>query len=128
MKRLIVTLFLGLSLTSCNSQEKGAQTGENEKHVIVHRDAFQAIMDSSSNYQLIDVRTPDEFNSGNIEGSINIDYFSTDFDQQIAKLDRNKTTLIYCRSGGRSGKAAKKMEDLGFTVVYDLSGGFSNWK
>ena len=45
----------------------------------------------------------------------------------MSKLDKNKELYIYCKSGNRSGKAARKLKELGFTKVYDLRGGISNW-
>jgi len=76
----------------------------------------------------VDVRTPEECSAGMIEGAVNINFYDADFKDQISALDRDKTTMIYCRSGGRSGKAAEVLEELGFKVVYDLSGGYMNWK
>lgn len=47
--------------------------------------------------------------------------------QQMEKLDKEKPVYIYCRSGGRSGKAAKQLADEGFTEIYDLDGGILEW-
>ena len=58
---------------------------------------------------------------------MNIDFKAADFIENISALNKNKTLLIYCRSGNRSGKAAKIMDSLGFTKIYDLEGGFMNW-
>ena len=72
-------------------------------------------------------RTPNEFENGHIENAVNIDFKAADFIENISALNKNKTLLIYCRSGNRSGKAAKIMDSLGFTKIYDLEGGFMNW-
>jgi rhodanese-related sulfurtransferase len=77
--------------------------------------------------QLIDVRTPEEYTGGYIEGAININFFDSDFNDQMAKLNKDKELYIYCRSGKRSGKAAKRLKDQGFTKIYDLQGGILNW-
>jgi rhodanese-related sulfurtransferase len=77
--------------------------------------------------QLIDVRTPEEYTGGYIEGAININFFDSDFNDQMAKLNKDKELYIYCRSGKRSGKAAKRLKDRGFTKIYDLQGGILNW-
>lgn len=77
--------------------------------------------------QLIDVRTPEEFLENNIEGSQNIDISSKDFEQKVAQLDQNKPIYVYCRKGSRSRKASQKLEDLGFTEIYDLKGGILEW-
>ena len=77
--------------------------------------------------QLIDVRTPTEVSAGKIENALNIDFNSPDFKAEIEKLDKDKKTLVYCAAGGRSGKAAQLMHDIGFKEVYDLQGGYGNW-
>lgn len=78
--------------------------------------------------QLIDVRTSDEYNVGFISRAQNIDYFSSTFANDILSLDKNKPVLVYCKSGGRSGKCAKKLVEAGFVKIYDLEGGISKWK
>lgn len=75
----------------------------------------------------LDVRTPSEFAEGYIEGAINIDFQSGNFEAEIATLDRDATYAVYCRSGNRSGKAVKIMHDAGFHNVYNLEGGVIDW-
>ena len=77
--------------------------------------------------QFIDIRTPGEFTEGYIEGAINVNFYDKDFNAQMAKLNKDKELYIYCRSGNRSGKAAKRLKDQGFTKIYDLQGGILNW-
>ena len=77
--------------------------------------------------QLIDIRTPGEFTEGYIEGAINVNFFDRDFNTQMAKFNKDKELYIYCRSGNRTGKAAKRLKDQGFTKIYDLQGGILNW-
>lgn len=75
---------------------------------------------------VVDVRTPAEYAAGHIDGAVNIDVESSDFDAQIAKLDKGTTYAVYCHSGRRSGIATGKMGDAGFTKVYNLKGGISD--
>lgn len=82
---------------------------------------------TNSDVYLIDVRTPQEFASQHIGNAVNIDINSPDFEDQLKNLDKNKPVYVYCLSGGRSAKAAQKMDDLGFTAVYNLSGGITKW-
>lgn len=77
--------------------------------------------------QLIDVRTPREFNSGHIKGAKNIDFFSGNFISAFNKLNKAKAVYIYCRSGGRSRQASKRLVELGFSEIYDLKGGIINY-
>jgi rhodanese-related sulfurtransferase len=81
---------------------------------------------STQDVVLIDVRTPGEFAEGNIVNALNIDVQSSSFDSQIAQLDPTKTYALYCRSGNRSGIAAEKMADAGFTSIYNATVGFTD--
>ena len=76
-----------------------------------------------NNLQLVDVRTPAEFKGGHINGAINIDFFSGKFKLKFDKLDKHKPVYMYCRSGGRSRQASRKLHAMGFTEIYDLKGG-----
>jgi|GEM_PF-952642 len=77
---------------------------------------------------LLDVRTPAETAGGVIEGAIEMDYRASDFAQKVSELDPDKTYLVYCASGGRSGKTCGKLNEMGFAKVYNLKGGYSAWK
>lgn len=83
---------------------------------------------ATKEYQLIDIRTPEEFNSGYIADAMNIDYYSNTFLSELNKLDKSKKYLIYCRTGSRTGNAIKLMKEAGFTEVYDLKGGITLWQ
>tara|TARA_R110000868_G_scaffold358359_2_gene620079 strand:- start:48 stop:410 length:363 start_codon:yes stop_codon:yes gene_type:complete len=77
---------------------------------------------------LIDVRTPDEFNSGHIADAININWFDSDFVAQIeATVSKEKPVYVYCKAGGRSEKASQKLEAMGYKVT-DLKGGYDAYK
>lgn len=76
----------------------------------------------------IDVRTAGEIQEGFIKGTeVFADYNNGAFEQLIATLDKSKTYVIYCRSGGRSSSASALMANKGFKQVYNLSGGISSW-
>ena len=77
---------------------------------------------------VIDVRTPDEFKEGHIQGAKNIDIMSKDFETQLGKLDRTQPTLVHCQAGGRSTRALKVFEKLGFTNLIHLDDGFGGWE
>ncbi len=79
------------------------------------------------NVVLIDVRTPQEFAEGHIEGALNIDFYGDNFEREIHAINQSKTILVYCKSGNRSGKAASILAKNNFKNVYDLSGGISGW-
>lgn len=76
---------------------------------------------------ILDVRTPQEVAEGQIENSSSINYYDADFNEKIQKIQKDKTVLVYCKSGGRSVKAARILSDLGQHKVYNLSGGIMAW-
>ena len=78
--------------------------------------------------QIVDVRTAIEYKSGHIKNAKNIDFFQRNtLKTNLDKLDKTKPLYLYCRSGGRSHKAAKIAEKLGFNEIYDLKGGFMSY-
>lgn len=82
----------------------------------------------NEDFVILDVRTLEEHFSEKLKNSQNIDFYSRSFQEEINELDKNKTYLIYCRSGNRSGQAFRIMQEFGFTKVYDLNGGLIEWK
>ena len=76
---------------------------------------------------VLDVRTPEEFASGHIEGALNIDFNSGNFANEITRLNPSETYAVYCRSGSRSGQAASIMHKAGFHDVSNLNGGVIDW-
>lgn len=90
--------------------------------------AWRALLAEKAGCVVIDVRTPDEYAGSHIPDAVNIDLSSPAFTELIGKLDRNGTYLVCCRLGGRGAKAARIMRQLGFTRVYNLSGGVDRWR
>ncbi len=128
MKKWIpFNLLFGLLLVipSCTSTEKKAS--EN-KIVTLAPDEFKSMLASTPDAVLVDVRTPDEFSEGIIEGAINVDFKDPSFGEKINALDKSKPYFVYCLSGKRSGDAAKQMVSLGFKNIYLLEGGYKDWK
>ncbi len=76
----------------------------------------------TSSTVVIDVRTPDEFAAGHLDGAINIDVQSADFDTMVAQLPADGDYVVYCRSGNRSAAAIDRMENLGFTSLTNAGG------
>ncbi|MEY8870356.1 MULTISPECIES: rhodanese-like domain-containing protein [Flavobacteriaceae] len=117
---IVLTLMLTFTVTSCKDDSQSDVK-------LVSPEEMQTLLELED-VQLIDVRTPEEFKEGNIPTAQNIDYNSPTFDEDITKLDKTKPVILYCKSGGRSAKCAKKMEEAGFVKVYDLDGGISKWQ
>ena len=121
--RLLLVAVLLVTLFSCTCKQK------EEKQTIITLISVDELSKTDNTIQLLDVRTPEEFEAGYINNAMNINFFNDDFiTQATSKLDINKPVYLYCKVGGRSGKASKKLKEAGFTKVYDLKGGFDKWK
>jgi rhodanese-related sulfurtransferase len=94
---------------------------------VLNGDDFISKYKSTPDSVLLDVRTPGEYNSGYIDGAVNLDYENSNFIDEVKKLDPTKTYFVYCRSGNRSGKAITLMNNLGFKNTYDLQGGITRY-
>ena len=80
------------------------------------------------NIEILDVRTPDEFNEGYIPGAKNIDIYKGQvFLDEVNQLDKSKEYYVYCRSGARSAQACALMQQQGFENTYNLQGGITDW-
>jgi rhodanese-related sulfurtransferase len=77
---------------------------------------------------VLDVRTPAEFAAGHLPGAVNVDFRAADFETRASKLERSKSYLVYCRAGHRSGLALPILQRLGFTSLYHLEGGITEWQ
>lgn len=122
MKKLIHILILSsLMLTACT--QKNAQ---NKSYRQVSVDEAIAIMQSESNYIILDVRTNEEFREKHIPGAINVPN-EVISDYAIPELpDKDQLILVYCRSGRRSKEAAEKLANIGYTNVVEF-GGIIDW-
>ena len=83
---------------------------------------------NNANFIIIDVRTPREFKSGHIEKAILLDYYSKTYTDELKRLDKTKTYLIYCRTGNRTGKTMKMIKNMGFSRVYNMAKGIKGWR
>ncbi len=119
MRKILFLLFVTISTFTNYAQEV--------KNIILDVADYKEIV-VGKDVQLVDVRTPKEYQEGYIDDAINIDYFDQiTFNTGFKKLDKNKPLYIYCRSGNRSQKSAKLLVDLGFIEIYDLKGGYIAW-
>ena len=100
MKKVLIILLSILIVGGCVNKVK---------------DELQTIIDEN-NYIIVDVRTQEEYDEGHIKDSLNIPY---DTINENTELDKNKTILVYCRSGKRSSIAESNLETLGYKV-YNL--------
>lgn len=73
---------------------------------------------------VLDVRTPAEYARGHLAGAVNVDLAAPDFSGRMAALglDPAQPVYLYCRSGNRSGTAARLLRDMGFAEAYNVGG------
>ena len=96
---LLVSVGVLAGVTACSTPEK---------------------VDMSHVTAVIDVRTPEEFAEGHLEGALNLNIEGSSFAADIAKLDPAGTYVVYCRSGNRAGKAVTAMQQIGIANVSNL--------
>jgi len=132
---------VSLLLVSCGSDDPATESAETAAEATVADGAAEisgistisveaaaAITDNPpDDLVVLDVRTPEEFAEGHLEGAVLVDFYDPDFAEQLAALDADVPYLVYCRSGNRSGQALGVMEQLGFTSAVDVDGGIVAW-
>lgn len=117
MKHLILALALLTTLSAAADEVKHVKSKE------------AAAIVAKGDVVVLDVRTPDEFSEGHIDGAKNIDFLDdAKFKAEAAKLDKSKTYLVHCQAGGRSSKSLKVLQELGIKNLIHLDDGFGGWK
>lgn len=117
MKTLLTFLAAAMSALTAHAASSNVTPDEAEK-----------LLKENKQIVVLDVRTPEEFAEGHIAGAKNLDFHGDDFAKQLNALDKSKTYLVHCASGGRSGKTCKLMDEDKFAKIYHMNGGFSAWK
>ena len=121
MRKLIPFLLSLLLLAGC-----AAPVESEASYQQVSMDEAIAIMESESDYIILDVRTPEEFAEKHIPDAINIPN-ETIGTEEIPELpDKAQLILVYCRSGNRSKQASDKLANLGYTNIVEF-GGINDW-
>lgn len=120
MKNIFISIAAFFGVAACGSSQDVVDVLEPKE--------FIAAAKSDTSSVLLDVRRPDEFAEGHIDGAVNLNWLDADaFSAGVSKLDKGKSYYIYCRSGRRSNAAAQKMKSLGFKV-HDMKGGILRWQ
>ena len=125
MKKLVllVSLFLMVIAGGCMKEK---ETLEITYKCITQVEA-KNIMDTTTGYIILDVRTIEEFNTGHIVDAINIPNEVIKEEAEAMLINKEQVILVYCRSGRRSKEAANKLVELGYTNVLEF-GGIIDWK
>lgn len=132
MKKVLSIILLGATaITFACSNSESQETNIQEKEQIqgkktdINVQEFEKVIKETKG-TILDVRTPEEWAEGIIEGAIKANFYDDGFKSQLEKLDKSNPVFVYCKSGGRSGKAANQLKEMGF-VVYNLLGGITAW-
>ncbi len=125
-RRILLAVF-ALLLAACSS---GGQIMDGEdmvrSYMQISQDEAKEMMEQDDGHVIVDVRRPDEFETGHIPGAICIPNETIGSDQPEELPDLNQVILVYCRSGNRSKQAAQKLFEIGYTNVYEF-GGIIDW-
>jgi len=131
---LVATLIFGVAVVGGSLYSTASAGGSSSQtqlfETVTPKEAYSLIESNKNNpdFVILDVRTAKEFASGHIEDAINLDYYSKTFMDDLDRLDKTKTYLVYCRTGSRSGKAFNFMKELRFQKVYGMEGGIIRWQ
>ncbi len=107
------------------ASEEETQAGEITSVENISVEEVYEIMNSDEDYILLDVRTPEEFSEGHLEGALHIPV--NELEGRLGELSKDKPIIVYCKSGGRSSTAADLLVENSFTQIYNMSGGITEW-
>jgi rhodanese-related sulfurtransferase len=114
--RFFYTLTAALFFLACNSNAQNVDANAFEQKI------------NAGGVQVLDVRTAGEYNGSHLKNVMLADWTNkAQFEERVKYLDKNKTLLVYCAAGGRSGQAAVWLKEQGFKEVVNLQGGITAW-
>ena len=116
---MLASLLVLLACTKENKENSGAND-------VISTAKILELKQNGDNIILLDVRTPDEVAAGMIPGALHIDYHGENFSSKLDQLDKEAHIIVYCKSGGRAGKACDELRAKGFKK-YTNYGGYDRW-
>jgi rhodanese-related sulfurtransferase len=129
ISRLLFSVVLIGAFTIVNAKTKDSNSNIYKRFSAVQCDSLVKASELNPEFVILDVRTPNEFNSYHLKGAINYNSGGGNvFDEQLKSLPKHKLYLLHCQSGSRSAVAFTKMKNLGFEEVYEMIGGISAWR
>lgn len=130
---LLVGTFVALSLAGCssgtsssNSQASSSGSSSSDGYTTISVDEAKALIDAGG-VTIVDVRTQSEYESAHIPGAVLVTLDTIGTSQPQALPDLNAKLLVYCRTGVRSAQASAALAKIGYTQVYNMSGGITAW-
>ncbi len=100
--------------------------GFGNKNKLSQEDAYNQLQEDNS-IVVIDVRNPDEFVMGHIEGAVNIPMTILTYEMENTVQNKDQKIFVNCLSGGRSKASCSIIEGMGYTNVHDI-GGVATWQ
>ena len=125
MKKIIIIILAvmmsGMLMTACSGSD-------NQQNVYMNITAQEAkqLMDTESDYVILDVRTPEEYYEKHIPGAVLIPDYEITMRAESELPDKSQLILVYCRSGRRSKLASDALVELGYTNIREF-GGIIDW-
>ena len=114
--RFFCILTAALFFLACNSNAQNVDANAFEQKI------------NAGGVQVLDVRTAGEYSGSHLKNVMLADWTNkAQFEERVKYLDKNKTLLVYCAAGGRSGQAAVWLKEQGFKEVVNLQGGITAW-
>ena len=98
----------------------------NDGYDKISAEEAKTIMDTKTNYIIVDVRRPEEFADSHIKNAINLPNENIEFYAETKLPNKDQLILVYCRSGNRSKQACEKLVKLGYTNLKEF-GGINDW-
>ncbi|MEM9823086.1 MAG: rhodanese-like domain-containing protein [Bacteroidota bacterium] len=123
-------LFIGLVFLLALLRYRQKDKGKVKHHPAIRSISVGQLKEKISkgaSLQLVDVRTPLEYDSGYLHSAVNINYLSKNFVEKFKVYHKDEPLYLYCRSGHRSRRAASLLAQEKFTKIYDLEGGILQW-
>ena len=125
--KTVLNLLLLISfLAACTSKTQSEVQIKNIDVATAHQ-----LLDQDKNIVVLDVRTPEEYTSGHINGAVNININDDNFSKKVAKLDKGKSYIVHCAANVENGRSARSLEimsGLGFKNLMSMEGGFAAWQ
>lgn len=112
-----------LATQTSNQQVTSASSQDTIKDVSA--DEVSDMLKDRQKYFLLDVRTTEEYDEGHLENSVLIPV--KELEKRISEIPKDKPVIVYCKSGSRSSQAAKVLTENGFTQIYKMVGGITEW-
>lgn len=129
----IIALAFSMTMTGCGNNQPAQEPSTSQPQqptgkveTLDVQTCQTMIQEGKAN--VLDVRTPGEWNRGHLSAAQLMDFYQDNFRSEVDKLDKEQTYIVYCAVGGRSGEAAKMMHDMGFRHVINMAGGIEAWR